>query len=144
MRKGLTDDWSIDLDAEYASRMVDGSLQFVGGGRTIWITVWTSPAEGSPEVTLEGLKRDVVNSSPKGKVEELSPDRLEHRYASWYDEPGVRGTQYSLYGYTVRRNSFVQSVFISDSPADTEWALTLWRSISYQAVIEADQKGQSK
>jgi hypothetical protein len=132
MRKGLTQEWSIDLDGEYASRIVDQSLQFVGGGRTIWISVWNPPVEDSPQKTLEGVKGNVVNQNPDGKVAEQSADGLELRYASWYAEPGKRGPQYSLYGYTVRRGSLVQSVFISDSPNDTDWALARWRSLLYE------------
>jgi hypothetical protein len=131
VRKQLTDEWWIDLDGEYLSRLVDSNLQFVAPGRTIWIAVWNPPADQTPEVTLKGIKRELPNPSPDGKLEEWSEDRLEVRYASWYPEPGSERTQYSLYGYTIRRGSYVQSALMSDSPKDTPWALTVWRSLSY-------------
>lgn len=87
MRKQLTDEWWIDLDGEYLSRLVDHNLQFVAPGRTIWIAVWNPPADQAPEVTLKGIKRELPNSNPYGRVEEWSEDRLEVRYASWYPEP---------------------------------------------------------
>ena len=130
MKKGLTKEWSIDLDREYDQRIVDRNLQFVAPGRTIWIAVWNPPVEETIAQTLELIKQD-VNPNPEGQIHELNEDGLEVRYASWYAEPGVRGTQYSLYGYTIRRGSYVQSAFISDSPQDTEWALSTWRSLTY-------------
>jgi hypothetical protein len=133
VRKQLTDEWSIDLDNEYITRVVGHNLLLVAPGRTIWIAVWNLPADQAPEATLEGIKRELPNPSPDGSVEEWSEDRLEVRYASWYPEPGDRGTQYSLNGYTIRRRSWVQAALISDSPRDTEWALAVWRSLSYQS-----------
>lgn len=133
MRKPLTDGWSIDLDGDYISRVVDHNLQLVAPGRTIWIAVWNLPAHQAPAATLDGIKHELPNPSPEGRVEEWSDDRLEVRYASWYPEPGDRGTQYSLYGYTIRGGSWVQAALISDSPRDTEWALAVWRSLSYDS-----------
>jgi hypothetical protein len=133
MRKQLTDQWSIDLDGEYLSRVVDHNLQLVAPGRTLWIAVWHPPAAQAPEATLEGIKRELPNPSPDGRVEEWSEDRLEVRYASWYPEAGRERTQYSLYGYTIRRGSYVQAALISDSPKDTEWALAVWRSLLYES-----------
>jgi len=133
VRKQLTDRWSIDLDGEYISRVVGHNLQLAAPGRTMWIAVWNLPEDRAPEVTLGGVKRELPNPSPGGSVEEWSDDRLEVRYASWYPEPSDRGTQYSLYGYTIRRGSWVQAALISDSPSDTEWALSVWRSLMYQS-----------
>jgi len=133
MRKGLTDEWSIELDGEFASRVVDHSLQFVAPGRTIWIGVFNPPADQAPETTLEGIKRNVVHPAPDGRIEEWSQDGLEVRYASWYSESGNRGIHHSVYGYTIRRGSLVASALISDSPSDTEWALAIWRSLSYES-----------
>jgi hypothetical protein len=131
VRQRLTDEWSIELDGEYLSRLIDNNLQLVAPGRTIWIAVWKPSADQAPEAMLEGIKRELPNPNPDGRVEEWSDDRLEVRYASWYPEPGDRGVQYSLYGYTIRRGSYVQMALISDSPKDTDWALTTWRSLAY-------------
>jgi len=125
----LTDDWSIELPGEYARRVANQSLQFVATGRTIWISVFYPPADQAPEVTLEGIKAKVVNATPDGSIEEWSQDGLEVRYASWYSEPGRhRHLQYSRYGHTIRRGSYVLSAVISDSSSDTNWALATWRS----------------
>lgn len=133
MRKRLTDEWSIDLDGEYLSRLIDHNLQLVAPGRTIWIAVWNPPEDQAPEAILEGIKGQLPNPNPVGRVEEWSEDGLQVRYASWYPEPVNARTQYSLYGYTIRRGSCVQSALISDSPKDTEWALSTWRSLNFDS-----------
>ena len=133
MRKRLTDEWSIDLDGEYLSRLIDHNLQLVAPAPTIWIAVWNPPEDQAPDAILEGIKGQLPNPNPVGRVEAWSEDGLEVRYASWYPEPGNGRTQYSLYGYTIRRGSYVQSALISDSPKDTEWALSTWRSLNFDS-----------
>src|SRR5260370_26943707 len=103
MRKQLTDQWSIDLDGEYLSRVVDHNLQLVAPGRTLWIAVWHPPADQAPEATLEGLKRELPNPSPDGRVEEWSEDRLEDPYASRNPQPGRGRHQCSLHCHTIPR-----------------------------------------
>jgi hypothetical protein len=116
VRRGITDDWSIDLDGDYDRAIVDGQLRFIAPGRTIWLNVWRKP---DLEVldTLTWIKAEARNSHPveAEEFEEIEGD--EARYGSWYSEPGTRGTQHSLYGYTIRPGTYVQSVLISDSPA---------------------------
>ena len=43
MRRGLTKDWSIELDGDYDPDVVNGQLRFMVPGRTIWLRVWTKP-----------------------------------------------------------------------------------------------------
>jgi hypothetical protein len=130
VRRGITEDWSIDLDGNYDRALVDGQLRFTAPGRTIWLNVWRKP---DLEVldTLTRIKAEARNSHPKEaeEFEEIEGD--EARYASWYSEPGIRGIQHSLYGYTIRPGTYVQSVLISDSLEDRDWALKTWRSLQY-------------
>ena len=130
MRRGITEDWSIDLDGDYDRAIVDGQLRFMTPGRTIWLKVWRKPGL-EVSATLTWIKAEAREAHPKEAVEfeELQGD--EARYASWYSEPGIRGTQHSLYGYTIRTGTYVQSVMISDSPQDRDWALETWRSLRY-------------
>jgi len=133
MRRQLTEDWSIELDEEYASRVVDGNLQLAAPSRprTIRIAVWSPPETEEPKALLEWTKQE-ARPDPEWFTEEQGAGTDELRYASWYAESGERGTQYSLYGYTVRRGSVVQGAFISDAPDDREWALETWRSLRHQ------------
>ena len=130
MRTAFTEDWSIDLDGDYQRDIVDGQLRFMAPRRTIWLQVWRKPdIEVVP--TLIWIKADAQHAHPNDaeEFEEIEAD--EARYASWYSEPGTRGTQHSLYGYTIRPGTYVQSVFISDVSADRDWALKRWRSIRF-------------
>jgi hypothetical protein len=39
--------------------------------------------------------------------------------------------QWGLYTYTVRADSYVQAVLLTDSPAELDWALSTWRSLRF-------------
>jgi hypothetical protein len=132
-RRGLTSEWSIELDGSFRSRIVDGSLQMVSPGppiRTIWINVWEPPARGSLEDVLEEILQD-VNPSPERHFREAGSDAAELRYASWYAEVDGEREQWGLYAYTLRAGSYVQAVLLTDTPADLDWALSTWRSLRF-------------
>lgn len=130
MRRGITKEWSIDLDGDYARDIVDGNLRFKVPGRTIWLTV-RNPTDDVLE-TLALIKEHARKSHPKDAEEFEELNGSEARYASWYSEPGTyAATQHSLYGYTIRPGTYVQSVFISDSHKDRDWALERWHSIRH-------------
>jgi len=130
MRRGVTDEWSIDLDGDYERDVVDGRLRFMAPGRTIWLNVWSKPGLEVSD-TLTWIKAEARDARPKGAEEFEEHEGDETRYASWYSEAGTRGIQHSLYGYTIRPGTYVQSAFISDSWADRDWALKAWRSLRY-------------
>jgi hypothetical protein len=134
MRRGLTAAWSIDISAEFIGRVIEGELQLVAPGRTIWIAVWTSPPESaeSPTATLSWIKQD-VDPNPDQRFEETGADQHELRYASWYREVIDGRQQFGLYGYTIRQGTFVQAAFLTDDPEDLQWALDAWRSLRYQS-----------
>jgi len=132
-RRGLTSEWSIELDGSFKSRTVDGSLQMVSPGppiRTIWIDVWGPPAHRSPEEVLEELLQD-VNPAPERRFREAGTDPEELRYASWYAETYGEREHWALYAHTVRAGSYVQVALLTDSPTDLDWALTTWRSLRF-------------
>jgi hypothetical protein len=123
-RRGLTSEWSIELDGSFRSRTVDGSLQMVSPGpptRTIWIDVWGPPAHRAPEDVLEEILED-INPAPDLRFREAGTGPEELRYASWYTETDGERQQWELYAYTVRAGSYVQAVLLTDSPADLDWA----------------------
>ena len=132
-RRGLTSEWSIELDGSFKSRTVNGSLQLVSPGpptRTIWIDVWDPPAHRSPEEVLDELLQD-VNPAPERRFREAGTDPEELRYASWYAETDGEREHWALYAYTVRTGSYVQMALLTDSPTDLDWALTTWRSLRF-------------
>ena len=134
MRRRMTGEWSIDLDESFRGRVVDGDLQFVSLGppkRSIWVAVWSPPESESPDTVLAGIRED-VNPSPLERFEEPGAGPGERRYASWYPERTEDGEQWGLYGYTVRRGSYVQIVLLGGSADDREWALATWRSLRFE------------
>jgi len=132
-RRGLTTEWSIDVDESFDSRVVDEDLQLVSPGppvRTVWVAVWSPPEEQSPADVLKDIRAD-VNPHPTARFVEPGSEPGELRYASWYPEESGGRDQWSLYGYTVRRGSYVQLACIVDDPAERDWALETWRSLRF-------------
>ncbi len=139
MRRQMTTDWSIDLDSSYSGRIVDGNLEFVSAGpprRSVWVSVWNPPETVSPDDILAGI-REGMNPEPVERFEEHGAEQDELRLASWYSEPAERGEQWGLYGYTVRRGSYVQIALLADSPHDRDWALATWRSLRFTPDADA-------
>jgi hypothetical protein len=135
VRRALSEQWSIELDESFRGQVVNGDLQLVSTGpppRTIWLALWYPPAEHGPEKLLEWVLAE-VNPDPLERFEEIGTDEDELRYASWYPEEGDGARRWALYGYVVRRGSYVQSAFFVDDPSEREWALTTWRSLRFRA-----------
>jgi hypothetical protein len=133
-RRGLTSEWSIDLDKSFRGRVVDEDLQLVSLGppiRTIWIAVWSPPPRRSPADVLDEILHD-VHPSPQLRFQEDGTDTDELRYASWYAGTAEGREQWGLYAYTVRPGSYVQAALLTDEPADLDWALTTWRSLRFR------------
>ncbi|MDQ1636330.1 MAG: hypothetical protein QOJ32_3139 [Frankiaceae bacterium] len=131
-RRTLSEHWSIDLDDSFTGQVVDGDLQLVSPGpppRTVLLALWYPPPERSPEELMAWVLAE-VNPDPVERFQE-SDDPDELRYASWYPETVDGQTQYALYGYVVRRGSYVQAAFFADDAAQRDWALATWRSLQY-------------
>ncbi|MDQ1672781.1 MAG: hypothetical protein QOC98_1343 [Frankiaceae bacterium] len=131
-RRTLSEHWSIDLDDSFTGQVVDGDLQLVSPGpppRTVLLALWYPPSERSPEELMAWVLAE-VNPDPVERFQE-SDDPDELRYASWYPETVDGQTQYALYGYVVRRGSYVQAAFFADDAAQRDWALATWRSLHY-------------
>ena len=136
--RGLTREWSIELDPSFKSRVVDGDLQLVSPGppaRTIWIAVWSPPETQSIEKTIADIEAD-ANPHPVQQFIEPGADADEQRFGSWYSETVGDRVQWGLYAYTVRRGSYVQAAFIGDEENDLAWALEAWRSLRWTALAE--------
>lgn len=126
-RRRLTEDWSIELSEDFRVRDEQGAMQLTGpGGRTVWVNVWTPPPTRAPEALLDEILQD-VHQAPEQRFRESGSDAYEVRYASWYPEDG----RWGLYGYTVRRASYVQLAVLTDDAGDLDWALETWRSLRY-------------
>jgi hypothetical protein len=133
-RRNISDDWSLELEDGFTGRVVDGDLQLVHPGpppRTIWLALWYPSPEHDAETLMSWVLAE-VNPDPLERFEEPGTDEGELRYASWYPEEVDGHRQWALYGYVVRRLSYVQAAFFSDRESDRGWALETWRSLRYQ------------
>ena len=131
-RRNLSDRWSIELDDSFTGQVVDGDLELVSPGpppRTILLAIWYPPVERSPEELMAWVLAE-VNPDPLERFTETD-QADELRYGSWYPETVDGRTQWALYGYVVRRGSYVQAAFFVDGPAERDWALATWRSLRF-------------
>ena len=128
----------MSLEPAFQARLVEGDLQFVAPGppaRTVWISVWDMPAEFGPENTPEAVLAEFrAGASPAAlqTFDEPGADMSERRCATWYPEYLEGRLQWSLYGYTVRTEGWVQTAFFGESADELDWALETWRSLRYQ------------
>jgi hypothetical protein len=135
--RDITIEWSMSLEAAFQGRLVDGDLQFVELGppvRTVWISVWDMPAEPGPENTPEAVLAEFRGGASPAALQtfdEPGADVSERRFATWYPEYVEGRLQWSLYGYTVRPEGWVQSAFYGESADELDWALQTWRSLRY-------------
>jgi hypothetical protein len=131
-RRGLTSDWSIEIEPTFQGRVDKGSLQLVDPGppcRTIWVDVWGAPPTGH----LDGI-RARANPAALQRYDEVGADPKEHRFATWYPETVEGRRQHSLYAYTLRPEGCVQAAFIVDDPGELDWALKAWRSLRFRSA----------
>ena len=135
-RRNLSEQWSIELEDGFAGQVVDGDLHLVHPGpppRTVLLAIWYPKQEHGPETLMQWVLAE-VNPDPVERFQEPDPDGSdpdELRYASWYPETVDGRTQYALYGYAVRRGSYVQAAFFADDAGERDWALETWRSLRY-------------
>jgi hypothetical protein len=64
MLRGITAEWSIDIDDTYQHRVENGSLIFWKPGRTIYIIVWGRPNQQPKEQTLAWIKSQADPNPP--------------------------------------------------------------------------------
>lgn len=140
-RRQLSEQWSIDLEDGFSGQVVDGDLQLVHPGpppRTIWVAIWYPGPEHGPETLMQWVLAE-VNPDPVERFEDIGTDEGELRYASWYPEDVDGRRQWALYGYVVRRGSYVQAAFFSNRESDKQWAVDTWRSLRFRAAVDSPE-----
>lgn len=127
VRHRLDEHWSIERSAGLVAKVVRGRQRFIGTGRQVLIS--TYPADAG--LTAEEVLRTVTAGAPsRGEpITERDAAGTHIRYAmsSVVDVHGV--PQHELYGFTIGPGSFLETVCIHADPADTDWALGVWRSV---------------
>jgi hypothetical protein len=134
-RQALTREWSIELPRDFARRIVEGSLQLVSVGppvRTVWMNIWNLPTEAD-RVDVIAEIRATPRPGDTQTFDEPGSDETEIRLGFWYGERVDGRQQWSLYAYTIRRDDYVQAVFMTSTP-DSAWALAAWRSLRFNGA----------
>lgn len=132
-RTELTEEWSIDVDDSFVSRIVDDDLQMVSPGppmRSIWAATYSPPRKQGAK-DLIALAREQAPPEALETFEEHGADAGELRFAAWNQETVEGRQQWALYACTARRGALVQTALLSDEEADLGWALLTWRSVTY-------------
>jgi hypothetical protein len=129
VRTPLTDEWSIERTAGLAARVVDGTSQFAGPGRTVYVDLLTDWENRPPEVLLESL----LEGAPEVPLQQTFTTRAGDllRHAFWLT--AAHEQQHEFYAYVVRPGSALAIGCFYDDPADHAWAMHVLQSAAYQA-----------
>lgn len=141
-RRGITQHWSVELDEDFADRVVEGDLQFVSPGpppRTVWIALFSPDGEDPAQVVAE-IERNAPEETEQvfreGGPDRDAQDQGERRLAVWLAEDIDGHRQHALYAYVARPDQLLQAAFISDDAADLHWALAAWRSLRFSVEAQ--------
>lgn len=127
VRHRLDERWSIERSAGLVPRVVRGRQQFTGTGRKVLMSSYATPPEQSAE---EVLRMVMDGAAPVGEpLTERDADGRHIRYAMRTSADVDGTTQHELYGFTIGPGGFLETVCIHEDPADTAWAMHVWRSV---------------
>jgi hypothetical protein len=131
IQRQVTDQWSVELSAGFASRVLDGSLQFAAPGRTMITDVHGTPARWAPEKVHTMVTKGALTQA--GQLRE--DDGEELRRAFWAQSTLEGRQQHELYGFVIRRGSFVRVTCMYDDPEHLAWAVEVWRSVRFHEPV---------
>jgi hypothetical protein len=127
VRHRLDERWSIERSAGLVPQVVRGRQRFVGTGRKVLISSYTTePGRGAEDV----LRTVIDGATPGGQpITERDADGTHIRYAMRTTAEVDAEVQYELYGFTIGPGGFLETVCIHNDPADATWAMDVWRSV---------------
>lgn len=129
VRTPLSEQWSLERSSGMAPRVVNGTSQFAGPGRTVQAEVLTGPAHVTAAELLASLTQGAPSVDAAHEVTEEHQGALRHAF--WLASTSHGPTQHELYGFAVQGNEAVALAFVCDDPSDHVWAQHVWRSISH-------------
>lgn len=129
VRDRLNEEWSIERTAGLAGRIVDGTKQFAGPGRTVYLDLLDDELDRIPEEFLG----DLIADAPEVPAEQTltTQDGDEVRHVFWQRAVVDGHEQHELYGYVVRPGTALAVSCFYDDPADHAWAMHVFRSAIY-------------
>jgi hypothetical protein len=127
VRHRLDERWSIERSAGLVPQVVRGRQRFIGTGRKVLISSYTT----EPGRSAEDVLRSVTDGAAPGgePITERDHDGTHIRYAMRTTADVDAAVQYELYGFTIGPGGFLETVCIHSDPADVAWAVEVWRSV---------------
>jgi hypothetical protein len=128
VRTRLNEHWPIERTAALAARVIDGTSQFAGPGRTVHADLFPGNADRTPEEVLASVMAGAPAVPPEQQLTEQLPDGLRHAF--WLTSRTHDREQHELYGFTVHDSGSAAGVVCMwDAPEDLSWAQHVWRSL---------------
>lgn len=121
----VTDSWSVRRTAGMRAVLVEGTMRFVGPGRTVIIDVFGLPSGAKPEGAVASMFAD----SP-AEAEHYTEDGdgvIRRAYRKTSAKDGVE--RHDLYGFIGAATGFLLINCVHDAAADAGWALETFRSV---------------
>jgi hypothetical protein len=117
----LTDEWTIEIGADFERHVEDGSLVFSSDERAIWIDIFDDDRDPTEIMAL--LQEDV----PKNvNVWEFEQDNL---LKFGYLERDEENENFELTTFSVSHTGYALMTFYFDEEKSLDWALKRWRSV---------------
>ncbi|MGI5292745.1 DUF2199 domain-containing protein [Nonomuraea polychroma] len=123
----LDERWSIERTAGMAARVVDGTSQFVGPGRTVYADLFTTARPRTPTEWLASLTEGAPSAEEAHQITEEYAGGL--RRAFWRAATVDGRKQHELYGFVIRDDQALAIACMYDDPDDLAWAQHVWRSV---------------
>ncbi|MEN3310191.1 MAG: hypothetical protein V7603_6393 [Micromonosporaceae bacterium] len=127
VRHRLDERWSIERSAGLVPRVVRGRQQFVGSGRKVLISSYTTAPASSAEEVLRMVTDGAAPGSQPVTERDTDGRHIRHAMSTVAEVDGT--AQHELYGFTIGPGGFLETVCIHEDPADATWAMDVWRSV---------------
>jgi hypothetical protein len=112
----ITEQWWIDIDRSFQSRIEEESLVFWNSTHTVWLNCWGDGNSPSKQEAVAFIKEDASSD----KQERFAfDDGNVYRYGYVLDEEDDDGeVQQSLYAFAVAEGEYLQIAVYYDNPAE--------------------------
>jgi hypothetical protein len=129
VRTPVSAEWAIERSPGLASGVTDGTLEFVGPGRTVCVDQLVDEACRSPEEFLG----DLIATAPAAPAAqtETTVTGDEIRHTTWRRVDIDGHVQHEVHGHVVRPGTALSVSCFHDDPTDHTWALTVIASATY-------------
>jgi hypothetical protein len=133
----ITDEWIIDLPADYQRRVEDEKLIFWKTGITVIVVAYRLPESTGKLELLNKIQQKIPQDaletlvSTKGKIAGLGYTQIQNL------ENDIK--RLALYTFTTSDVSCLQVAFYLDNPDDLPWAKSVWETIIYHPKTNAVQ-----